>query len=127
MEPEVLAALEALRNAVARTRGRRLLFVNFLYEDGRSDLLSVPPPTDESRPPQEPARSVPTGRRATVLDVLARAERVLKGSAIARRAGLSYTSHFRELLGRMADDGEIQRVKGRGYWRVDSEPPDEDD
>ena len=56
-----------------------------------------------------------------ILDVLAEADRPLKGQAIATRAGRKFNSHFKQVLAQLKRDGEVVLVAD-GYTL----PPDQD-
>lgn len=93
------AILGAVRQALVAAGDRVPLFLHILYSDSTSDVVTMPKQT--SRPPN------PTEAEEAILAVLRRAERPLKGSAIASRAGKRYTGHFRESLARLTADGTL--------------------
>jgi hypothetical protein len=117
MDPEVLVALEALLLALVRSGGRRPLFLELLYPDGRVDRLSLPAP---AAPPDRPAARQPTRPpvEQAILDALAGAEGPLPGKAIARRCGRSYTSYFREALSGLVASGEVIRDREAGGYTL---------
>jgi hypothetical protein len=137
VDPHVAAALEQLRAALARTGGRRPILLEVIYSDGTVDRLSVPgalsspttPPPDTS-PARQTGQTLPVEVNGgeverAILDVLARAERPLKGSAIASRAGRRASSYFRETLTRLVRSGVLVKPPGGGYWLASrGAPPD---
>ena len=66
-------------------------------------------------------------REKAVLRVLERAERPLKGRAVAVRAGLNYTSHFRELMSGLVQAGLVRLTRSRCYWLASRPLTDGDD
>jgi len=107
--------LDVLRNALALARGRRLAFVQLLYSDSSSDLISLPPPADKDPTPCAKAPTSTTRTEQAILAVLSRAEKPLKASAIAGRArarnlDLNCGSHLRRVLAEMVRVGRIRRA-----------------
>jgi hypothetical protein len=71
-----------------------------------------------------PARTDATSAvEAAILSTLARAERPLKGGAIAARAGRRYHGYFRQCLSRLKRAGRI-RLLADGYWDAGRPVPD---
>lgn len=125
MDPTVAAALEALRAALARCQGRRPAFLQLLYPDGTIEqhglVGSIAP--DGSAPQSGQVAPELTSREKAALEVLTRADQPLKGRTVATRAGLRYTSHFREMMsGLVLKELVIVGPEG-GYWPADRPLP----
>jgi hypothetical protein len=125
MDPLVAAALEALRTALAKSQGRRPAFLQLLYPDGTADLLPLSSPILPENTSSRPATNVNrlSEMEETVLGVLLRAEKPLKGSAIASRAGVRYSSHIRQVLSELVQKGKLIRAPQGGYWPADRPLP----
>lgn len=128
MDPEVFAALEALRNALARKAGRRLAFLQLLYADSSIDVVSLPaaPPLPEGQgAPAPPTQAGAGGLRRQVLATLEEHGRPLKMAGLARRLGRSTSGHFRTTIRQMVEDGELAELPGYYYWVPGREAPRE--
>jgi hypothetical protein len=121
MDPTVALALEALRAALAHSQGRRPSFLQLLYADGRTETFPLPTDTIDGSSSSPRADKIHRASETedAILRVLARAEKPLKGTAIATRAGLSYSSHLREALAEMVRNGRLIRGPQGGYWPAD--------
>lgn len=137
---DIEAALEILRNALSRSQGRRLAFLQLLYSDSTSDTVSVPeqprgaeatpdgspPPVSRMSKDDENSLSLSdrtAGRRdrqpalrVRILDVLADSDRPMKAATIARKLERSNSGSFRELLREMIHDEEVAEHPGHTYW-----------
>ncbi len=80
--------------------------------DGTTIETPVSPVADET--PAAPSLD------ALILDLVAAADRPLKGTVIAAKLGRPYGSTVRETLARMVAEGQLQKAEGGGY-----EPGDE--
>ncbi len=118
MDPIAVAALEAFRAALAKSRGRRPAFLQLLWPDGTIDTYAVNGMMPADRASEGDGRSVPelTDREKAVLDVLARADQPLKGRTVATRARLRYTSHFREMMAELVLKELVFVAPEGGYW-----------
>jgi hypothetical protein len=119
MDPVLAALIEALKVALAQTE-RRALFVQVLYSDSTSQLIPLPStvniPEENTVPQGTDGRPLGGRRRAAVLSALENAEKPLKGTALAARAGVRYDSHFRELMGELIREEKVIHAPRGGYW-----------
>jgi hypothetical protein len=85
---------------------------------GALTVAVAPPPAPPALPHAECEEAI--------IKVMEKAERALKGSAIASRCGKKYTGHFRECLGRLEADGTLTHDE-EGYrlagQRAEPPPP----
>jgi len=105
------AALSALVNLFTSGTPCRLV----LEVGGPSASTRQP---DGSSPPT-PSALVPadlSNREIAVLGVLAKASEPLKGRTVANRAGIRYTSHFREMMSGLVGRGLVIVGPEGGYW-----------
>ena len=126
MNGAVFAALKTLLSLLAQCEAPdRASFIQLLYPDGRIELFPVRDSIAASKAaaPVDPARPPLSDREKAALAVLARAERPLKGRTIAARAGLRYTSHFRELMAGLVRKGLVITTSERLYWPASKEVP----
>lgn len=115
MDPELRAAFDALRNALANRQGRRLAFLQLLYSDSTSDLVSVPLPP--------PADRQAASLADQILSVLDASDRPLKAISIARRLDRANSGHFRETLSGLVAAGRVSEHPGFTYWVPGRTPP----
>ena len=128
MDPEAWSALvEAVRAFAEATWGDEAVAITLtlrhLGDVGRLPLplplagrpdTSAPTGQDSGQPRADTPDLTPTAE--AILRVLERAEKPLKGSAIASRAGLGYTPHFRSLLANLVEAGRVEKPASGGYW-----------
>jgi hypothetical protein len=122
MDAIVVAALEALRLALAKCQGRRPSFLQLLYPDGTIEQYGLCEGSMAGKPADatdETVRLELTERERSVLAVLARAERPLKGRTIATRAGIRYNSHFRDVMSGLKERKLVVSDEERRYWPAD--------
>jgi hypothetical protein len=116
--------ISRLREAVARY-GLPLV-VHLIYPDGRTELITLPSDTmPANRQSAEVQQVVPelSEREKAALAVLARADQPLKGRTVATRAGIRYTSHFREMMSGLVNRELVVVAAGGGYWPADRPLP----
>jgi hypothetical protein len=119
MDAIVVAALEALRLALAKCQGRRPSFLQLLYPDGTIEQYGLCEGSmAEDRASAPDGRTAPelTPREKAAIDVLARADQPLKGRTVASRARLRYTSHFREMMAELVIRELVIVGPEGGYW-----------
>lgn len=118
MDPTVAAALAALRDALAKSQGRRPSFLQLLWPDGRVDTYALDGmlPEHTSSAKSTPVPLELSEREKSVLKAMEKIEKPLKGQAIARRAGLSYNPNFRRLMSGLMQKGLIIPGPQGGYW-----------
>jgi hypothetical protein len=109
--------LEALIEANAR-HGAGPVVVYVVYPDGSAELLTLPASVPVDRQPTQTGQVCPelSEREKAALGVVAKAEHPLKGRTVATRAGLRYTSHFREMMSGLVQKGLVQVGPEGGYW-----------
>lgn len=78
--------------------------------------LRLPEPWPAPGGPDAPAADI----ASQILDVLGRADRPLKGRAIAARAGRPYSGQFRQKLSELKEAGDI-RLTPEGYALADDD------
>ena len=136
MDPELWDQLVAAARALAAALWHdEVIAVSFLLRhQGRATLplplLPAPPPEDvrsrDRTPNRTPGADTPdltarqrqrelTGTEELIVQVLGRSERPLKGRAVATRAGVSYSPHFRSLLAGQVAEERIAKDPAGGY------------
>jgi hypothetical protein len=117
MDPRIAAVFDLLRDA----QGRRPVFVWVAWSDGSLELHTLPgspvltPPVSTGQTGSV-AADTPSDIEAALLRVIDRAEKPLKGRAVAARAGLAYNSHLRQVLAGLRRRERIVLAPGGGYW-----------
>ncbi len=129
MDPIAVAALEAFRAALAKSRGRRPAFLQLLWPDGKIDTYSLDGMM-AGNTASEKSTPVPiqlSDREKTVMEAMEKIDRPLKGAAVARRAKLSYNPNFRRLMSGLMQKGLIIPGPQGGYWLASRPLPEAED
>jgi hypothetical protein len=122
-EPTVPITLEYLQDAVRQWAaqvhpGRTALRLVIVFTDQEQVRLLLPPPGPIA------AEQPPAELRQQILQTLADADRPLKSSAVAARAGRKFDGHFRRVMKQLREAGEIHQDDA-GNYSLPDDPTEE--